>query len=326
MRSMVGAALGAVLMAAPVQAAVLPSTTSATVESINRAGFRDFAGSVPAGSYLMRSPFLTWYVHHFLSLHSADREARALIEHLRQSGVTLDATVHAAPGRSDYEDTLASYARADLGITTLWDLSPKLGDFAWTLDVAMRLHDDLVDGSKDNVYTWFVRAPFYSGDDVRAVRLDATSGARSLFVFWGTEPTLTALRNRLSPNLWRSIRDRFAVQDAVVGNFVLRRQNLITISPSADEGFGSYRYPMSPREATGTVEFQASLAEVEARLEIDLQGYPIPWPSDLRPPVTTSEVDFSYVPSERIVSAIVPMLYILQDSQTGAILLLGQNG
>lgn len=70
----------------------------------------------------------------------------------------------------------------------------------------------------------------------------------------------------------------------------------------------------------------ASLGEVSGQSKADAQGYPsVNAPGELRG-YSIDSIHYVPIPSERRVSAIVPMMYVIQDTRSRAILLLGQNG
>jgi hypothetical protein len=327
MRNAVAAsAFGAMLLAGLAEASEPASRTAPTAAAVNREGFAAFAAFDRDAADVMVSPLLTWYVHRFLSLRSQDNQARELIALLFQSGVTIDATVHAARGRSNYTPTVASYERDDLAVKTIWDQGPELRDFAWTFDVDIRTHDDLLDKAAAELDVPFVRAPFSARDGIRAVRLDAADGSRSLFVFFGTQAALTDLRKRMSPELWQTMNSGFAMTDLKISDFNLRRRSGIAVPVDAKEGFGSFAAPMKPRDGSATVSLSASLGEASMRLHAELGGFPTDYgPNDVRPSEVAPDVHYVVIPPERRVSAIVPLLYVLQDTRSGAILLLGTH-
>jgi hypothetical protein len=325
-RAIAASACAAMLLAGPADGSELASQMGATTAVVNRDGFAAFAAFGRDETDVVTSPLLTWYVHRFLSLRSRDASARAFVTLLRRSGVAIDATVHAARGRSGYTDAVASYERDDLGVDTKWDLGSSPRDFAWTFEADISTHDDFLVKSSADLDLSFLRAPFSARDGIRAVRLDAANRSRSLFVFFGTQAALTDLRKRMSPELWQTVSTRFATSELVISNFVVRRRSGTRVPVEVTEGFGSFAAPMTPRDGSALVALAASLDEASMSAHAALQGYATDYgPSDFRPVDVPPSVHYVAVPPERRLSAIVPMLYVLEDTRTGAIILLGTN-
>jgi hypothetical protein len=318
------------LLAGPVRAAQPNPGAASAVEAMNRAGFAAFASFGPDHSDVMVSPFLTWYVHRLLSLHSEDPQARTLVDQLRRSGVVIDTTVHAARNRSGYTDAVASYEREDLGVATTWVQPPESLDSAWSVDVDIRTHDDLLNQLRADVDQSYLRAPFYAGDGIRAVRLDAFDGTRSLFVFLGPLAALTGMRTHMSAELWQRISRAFSPTDVEISALVLDRRSAGSFPTVPGEGFGS-RMLLS-RGIRGIEEavrerlaISASTGAVSVHLVAAQKGDYQTGSSHVVGAIT--HIDPSApVPDEHRLSMIAPALYVVQDTRTGAILLMGEHG
>lgn len=328
MRSAVAAAaIAGMLLGAPAQAAAPQAPAAGMVAAMNRAGFAEFAAAGADRLDVMVSPLLTWYVHAFLSLRSHDASARALVTRLRRSGVMIGATMRAARGRSGYTDIIASSARDDLGVTTLWDQS-RGADYAWTAEAEMRTSDDFADKALAQLDDVSLRAPFYARDGIRAVRLDSADGSRSLFVFFGTRAILSELRRRMSVDLWQQLTGEFVPSDVLLSNFTLRQRKRVSISIAPNEGFGSFQRPGGSHDGDVDASISASLQRVDSRLHAAVQGYP----SVDEPGVPHEAYRIVYadpatmISEDRRLSSTVPALYVLEDTQTGAIVLMGVNG
>jgi hypothetical protein len=321
------ATLAAAVMAVPAQATDSKFPSTSLVETMNRDGFAEFASFGADVPNLMVSPVLTWYVHRFLTLSSHDAQAAAFIDQLRRSGVAIDTTVHAARDRSGYTDRISSLEREDLGVKTLWDQPQGADDYAWTFNTEIRFRDDLGDKRPVDSDGPYVRAPFYARDGIRAVRLGAADGSRTLFVFWSTRAALADLRKRMSPDVWQSISKGFIESALSISNLALYRRSTIPIRVRSDEGFGSFAIPPVPRpNGVAALSMTASLGQVGGRFKAAAQGYPSVYAPGTFRAETTESIQYVPIPPERTVSAIVPMMYVIQDVRSGAILLLGQNG
>ena len=235
--------LSTALFAAPAHASGPSVAATAGVEAMNRDGLAEFAPFDPDVSSLIVSPVLTWYVRRFLTLHSHDAQAATFVEQLRRSGVAIDATVHAARGRSDYTERIASLEREDLGVKTLWDQPQGPTDYAWTFSTEMRFRDGLNDERPVDSGNPQLRAPFYARDGIRAVRLEAADGARALFVFWGAQAVLTDLRRRMSANVWRTMSQGFTEAELSISNLALYRRGAVAVPLRADEDSARSPFP-----------------------------------------------------------------------------------
>jgi hypothetical protein len=188
----------ALALAAPAQAAGPRPGVATTVAALNRDGFAAFASlgaeyQDVAGANnpdVTVSPLLRWYLHRFLTLRSNNPAARSLVEQLRVSGVAIETTMHAYPGESEYTEAVAAHERDDLAAKTFWDPKPAAGTYrpdarlsAWSATARIRIDDDLA--SKQFIGFAHYYAPFYARDGIRAIRLDAVYGSRSLFLFQG---------------------------------------------------------------------------------------------------------------------------------------------
>ncbi|HEY0615449.1 MAG TPA: hypothetical protein VGC96_12435 [Candidatus Elarobacter sp.] len=322
------AALVLAFLGVPAEAKSAQPAYATTVETLNRDGFAEFASYGEDYSTVMVSPAMSWYVHRFLGVRAHDARAAAMVERLRADGVSISATVHAARGRTSYTDRTAAVERADLGIATQWDQPEKPGDFAWSFTAAMGFRDELGDGRAADSPESYLQAPFYARDGIRAVRLDARSGSRTLFVFWATKAVLTDVRRRMSPQTWASMSTGFTQSELNVSQLFLHLRNGVPVGIRADEGFGSYAIAYGPHPAPAvSIAMDVSLGAVGGRIEATAQGYPSVYaPGEPQPAYTTEIVTWHRIPPENVVSATVPMMYVVEDARSGAILVLGENG
>jgi hypothetical protein len=320
----------ALLLVAPARADEPRSRVTSTVEEMNRPGFAEFAAIKADVKDPMVSPLLMWYVHRFLALKSHDEQARALVGQLRRSGVAIDATMQAVRGRSAYTDTVASYESEDLAAKTVW-YEPKVDYEAWELKVEIHIHDTLGDYFDTDPDTSRVRAPFYARDGIRAVRLDIAHGSRMLFLFWATPSVLTDLRARMSPSLWKSMSSGFTESEIMIANFGLRGWSDVPVPISAEDGFGVVREPQRYAAADAWTRMSVSRSEATAHLTSTVKGFPTVFPPGYpyRPGAAVDSIHYCcFIPEDHRLAANepVPLIYVVQDTQTGAILLMGQNG
>jgi hypothetical protein len=167
--------------------------------------------------------------------------------------------------------------------------------------------DDVLDGPNG---IWNTRNAFtYHAGDVRGVRIDDIKRARSLYVFYGSHEGLDAMRLSFTSESWASVRQQFHGAYTAFGDFALVS---IAFWPSSDLGKQSMScvsyWPVAPAQET-TIDAN------ESSLRFRLTGYrkfgPLPCGSiDMR--YTTESVD-----------TLKPQLYVVEDRNSGLILLMG---
>jgi hypothetical protein len=288
---------------------------------MNRDGFVSFAKRSP-GSRILVSPLLSWYLHRVLSLQGTDARERHVLDELGRRGVAITATMRAQWGATHYTDALASLKRAELGLKTVWSVTPSDAQFAWVADVAIRLEAELVTKTSSVDGDDVIRAPFFMRDGLRGVRLDAADGARSLYLFWSQSADLDRLRAGLTPAIWQMMSREFTSADLVVSNLAVTVAGRDPIRFEADEGFGSFQPPRYPRDGDALIRFAVTRNDVSLAVDARAAGFAI---GALPNPPDPSLIDYAPIAPEHRISAAVPLLYVLQDTATGAILLLGEN-
>jgi hypothetical protein len=319
----------ALLLAAPARADD-PRTTS-TVEAMNREGFAEFAAIKADIKDPVMSPLLMWYLHRFLGMKSHDPQARALLEQLRRSGVAIDTTMHAVRGQSGYTDTVASHESEDLAAKTVWDQPTERMSQAWELKVQILIDDTFAYFDPNRPEESRLTAPFYARDGIRAVRLDAANGSRALFLFWATPSVLTDLRARMSPSLWQTMSSGFTESGISIANFIVRCSSGMAVWISDEVGFGFVHEPQRYAGVEAWAMMSVSRNEVNARLTSTVQGFPTVYPPgySVRPGRAEDSIDYCcFIPEDHMLAANepVPLIYVIQDKRTGAILLMGKNG
>lgn len=330
-RVALAAVLLAVLFGRPAAAGDGQSATAPVVAEMNRNGFAQFASIPTDDTHPVVSPFLMWYTQRFLTLKSPDARARALVEQLHRNGIAIETTVHAVRGRSAYSDSLARTMDDDLAVKTVWDEPGPLRDSAWQIDVRILVRDALDDYFSTDPERTRLSAPFTVRDGVRAVRLNAAGGARALYLFWATPSRLTELRAQMSPDVWQRLSSGFAESDVSIADFGLHGFFGVFVPVSGRDGFGFAHEPQRYAENTAWAKIAVSRSEVTAELTSHVQGFRTVYPPDypVRPGTTADHVDYCcFLDADHrlVANEAVPLLYVLQDTRTGAILFIGQNG
>ncbi|MDB5094985.1 MAG: hypothetical protein JWO85_3086 [Candidatus Eremiobacteraeota bacterium] len=314
-----------------------------TVAKLNRDGFAAFGavGAVVGADEpdVAVSPLLKWYVHRFLTLRSADAAARSLVQQLRGSGVVIETTMHVARGESEYTEPVAAHERDDLAAKTLWDLTsepsaPGERGYAWSMEARMRTEDDLA--SKQFIGFAHLYAPYYARDGIRALRLDAVDGSRSLFLFSGTRSVLTDLRGRMSPALWQSLSTGFVQTEILLPDLSLDLHLRDDFPVDANESFGRPVLPTWQFASGGFLAFDtsASMAKMRVGLSAEVSAWGrVSQPVKPRDPKGLQTIGsirphvhlLGPILDERRFSIVAPLLYVVQDTRTGAILLMGEH-
>lgn len=309
--------LATAMLGAPVGAQSDASPIAATAEAINGDGLAAFA-RLRAGDWdVAESPLLTWYVHRFMTLREPDPRARALLAELRAAGVSVEGRMTARRGASSYTEAVAENERSVLGLETQWEPPPPI--LAWTADITIRT-DDARPGTSSTDAAAAVTAPFYERDGVRGVRLMSADGSRALYAFFGEAATITGLRTRLTPSLWQSMRREFSPSLVDLENWSVDLETNSRFDADPAEGFGSFASRVRTRAGSGELRFTVSPGELKLALRAYVEGLAL---NVLGESIHADPAGL--MPVVHRLGTTTAVLYVVADTRTGVILLLGEH-
>lgn len=277
------------------------------------------------------SPFAIWYLDRFLDSNwrKEQNASAALLDELTRN-TTFSATVWANGSKSTYTPADAAIAQQVLCASTKWYPSPTY-DFSVTLSFTS--HFELPAPRPGSV----VRVPFFDDGSLRGVRLDSKDGATSVYLFWGTDEALSTFRIAMNARDWESLVGRFKQADVLledISEISLQRSAYSEWRPDDSSSFGTSVAPglLMPRALRSNQTVTLSAGGSSLDIVSALRGNSAK-PNSVTTvngatvyhedgPVIISDPAWKPPRAQRL-SMLKPLIYVIENHSTGAILLIG---
>ncbi len=337
---------------APSSAPVTPAVR-ALVDGIDARGLERFARMHPteSRSAWSGSPVLDWYFNSIESgraLLARPAGTRALLADLSRAGVDLSGRIWADPAESKYSAADATALARNYCVPTGWEKLaasgrafqrwreahvPQLRDL---LDINERPSMLFVAGVKSalpRIPAHYVeKLPFYSRGGVRGARIEGRMAKTALYLFWGKRDALKSFRKSLDLQRWKSVRDAFNPTSISLSNVVYGRSYSFSRQVPDEMFLGFTALPQAPHQhgIAGSSFLQIgsrnAMAEVGEGVAGTLKPNCFPMkPKELICP-RMDWATYDVLPDKKFrFSAVVPMIYVVVEPRTGAILFIGSH-
>ena len=352
----------ALLLPVSVRAACHPARSSARstlavrslVDRINARGLRYFARSHQrdARNEWSGSPVLDWYfdaIESGSALAARPVGAQAFIVGLSRAGVDVSGKIWAVPARNTYSAAVATELARNFCVRTTWEKLAATGRRfqRWRKAHVPQISYFLeIDGTPSVVLLASIKSgipripaqfvgklPFYASGGVRGARVDGRAAKTVLYLFWGNRDALTSFRETLDLARWKSIRKAFHPTIVSLSNVAYRRLYAFSREAPSSVFLGATAMPQYPFQrgvaGSGLIQLgsRGAMVEVGEGVVGTLTISCIPMKPKGRICPGVDWITYNTLPAKKYrFSAVVPMLYVIVERQTGAILLLGAHG
>jgi|GEM_PF-4966350 len=348
--AMPAAARAAVCAPSPAIARVTPAVR-ALVDGINARGLERFARTHPtdSGSAWDGSPVLDWYfdtIESGRALLARPVGTRAFLAGLSRARIDLSGRIWADPAESKYSAADATLLARNYCVPTQWEkLATNRSPFQpWKaahvpqLQYLIEIDDTpsiiFVAGMKSalpRIPTTFVeKLPYYSRGGVRGARIEGRTAKTALYLFWGKRDALKSFRKSLDLQRWKSVRDAFRATSISLSNVAYGRSYSFSRQAPGGMFLGSTAMPQDPYQqgiaGSGFLHLGSRNAVVEVGEGVAGTAKPnclLMKPKGVICPGVDWE-NYNVLPAKQFrFSAVVPMIYIVVEPRTGAILFIG---
>lgn len=337
---------------APSSARVTPAVR-ALVDGIDARGFERFsrAGASRARDERSGSPVLDWYfdmIESGRALLARPAGTRALLADLSRAGVDLSGRIWADPAESKFSAADATALARNYCVPTQWEKLatngspfqpwkaahvPQLQYLIETDDTPSIIFVAGMNSALPRIPTTFVeKLPYYSRGGVRGARIEGRTAKTALYLFWGKRDALKSFRKSLDLQRWKSVRDAFKPTSIALSNVAYGRSYSFSRHVPGEMFLEFTALPQFPHQhgiaGSGFLHIGSRNAVVEVGEGIagTLKPNCFPMkPKELMCP-GVDWITYNVLPDKKFrFSAVVPMIYIVVEPRTGAILFIGSH-
>ena len=331
----------------------LTSTVRSLVDRMNARGLRHLARSGNSGARgnWSGSPVLDWYfdtIESGRALADQPDGARNFLAALNFAGINLSGEMWAEPVGSKYSAADATVLARNYCVRTRWEklAANRRISLQWGKTHVPQLPYLLeIDGKPGILFiagltavlpripTQFLgKLPFYARDGVRGARVDDGTTKTLLYLFWGHRDPLIRFRQALDLDRWKEILKDFHPTWVFLSNVAYEHSYEFSRLAPGGAFFGATAMPQYPYQqgvaGSGYTQLGAHNAMVEVGEGIagTLKLNCIPMKPKGRICPGVDWITYNTLPAKKYrFSAVVPMLYVVVERQTGAILLMGAH-
>ncbi|MDH2909226.1 MAG: hypothetical protein PXZ07_03830 [Candidatus Eremiobacteraeota bacterium] len=334
---------------APSSAQVTPAVRT-LVDGINARGLERFARThrSEARNEWSGSPVLDWYfdtIESGSALATRPVGTRAFLTGLSRAGIDLSGRMWADPAESKYSTADATGLARHFCVPTTWGklaATPRAFQRWREVHVPKLRYLLEIDGDLSILFVagitsalphipkqYVQKLPFYSRGGVRCARIEGRTAKTALYLFWGKRDALASFRKTLDLQRWKSVRKEFHPTLIALSN--VRYERAYDFSRRAPGGmfFGATAMPQEPHEngIAGSGFLQIGPRNAMFSVGEGVAGTLKPNCFPMKPKwIFCPRMDwitYALPSGKHRLSAVVPMIYIVVDPRTGAILFIG---